>query len=183
MSKIKINVALLLVSIALISGCAKDKGSTDGIIKDEVSVHSVSDGSLASEMSSILSEDGYTGSINSVPLEERSEVIENHTVYFAYDSSEITTEMQSIIDKHMNFLQKHTNIKVILEGHTDERGANSYNVVLGEKRAQAIKDILLSAGIPDTQVEIISYGELKPLGMGGNEESWSKDRRAVFTYQ
>lgn len=183
MSKFKINVGVVLVSIAMLTGCAKDKGTTEGIIKDEVSIHSISDGSLASEMSSILSEDGYSGSINSVPLEDRVDVIENHTVYFAFDSSQITPEMQLIIDKHMRFLQKHSNVKVILEGHTDERGTNSYNVVLGEKRAQTIKDVLLSAGIPDTQVEIISYGELKPLSMGGNEESWSKDRRAVFVYQ
>lgn len=184
MSSLKTNLGLALITIALLSGCAKNKGvSNDGVIKDEVSVHSVSDGSLAYEMSNILSEDGYAGSINSVPLEDRVDVIENHTVYFAYDSSQITTEMRTIINKHQNFLKKHSNIKVILEGHTDERGANSYNVVLGEKRAQSIKDILLSSGIPDTQVEIISYGELKPLSMGGNEEAWSKDRRAVFTYQ
>lgn len=182
MSKFKRNTALLLMSVALIAGCTKDK-TKEGIIKDEVSVHSVSDGDLITEMGSILSEDGYTGTINDVPLEERTDVLENDTVYFSYDSSEITPEMKAIIDKHMNFLLKHSDIKVILEGHTDERGANSYNVVLGEKRAQAVKDIIIEAGVPDTQIEIISYGELKPLGSGGNESSWSKDRRAVFTYQ
>lgn len=182
MSKFNLKAILILVSMALVAGCAKDKAK-EGIIKDEVSVHSVSDGDLASEMGSILSEDGYTGSINDVPLEERSDVLENDTVYFSYDSSEITPEMKAIINKHMSFLQNHTDIKVILEGHTDERGANSYNVVLGESRAQAVKDVLLEAGIPDTQVEIISYGESRPLGSGGSEASWSKDRRAVFTYQ
>jgi peptidoglycan-associated lipoprotein len=182
MSKLKVNAVLLLMSISLITGCSKDIVK-EGIIKDEVSVHSISDGDLVSEMGGILSEDGYTGSINDVPLEEKTDVLENDTVYFAYDSSEITSEMKSVIDKHMNFLLKHTDIKVILEGHTDERGANSYNVVLGEKRAQSVKDVILEAGVPDTQIEIISYGELKPLGSGGNESSWSKDRRAVFTYQ
>ena len=68
--------------------------------------------------------------------------------------------MKFIIDKHSSFLKKHTNIKVVLVGHTDERGSNAYNVVLGEKRAQSIKDVILQEGIPDTQVEIISYGSL-----------------------
>lgn len=183
MSKYKLKAGLLVVSIALLAGCAKDKGSEEGIIKDEVSVHSVSDGDLISEMGSILSEGGFTGNINDVPAEDRNDVLGNDTVYFSYDSSDITPEMKFIIDKHQKFLLKHTSIKVILEGHTDERGANSYNVVLGEKRAQSVKDILINAGVPDAQVEIISYGELKPLGSGGNEASWSKDRRAVFTYQ
>jgi len=185
MNKMKFATTLTLLSLAILSGCSKDKGVTDqtGIIKDEVSVYSVSDGNLNSELSHILNEDGYTGSINNVPLEEKSDVLENDTVYFSYNSSEITQEMRNIIDKHMYFLKKHTDIKVILEGHTDERGSNTYNVVLGEKRAQSIKDVLLQAGVPDTQVEIISYGELRPLSAGGNEESWAKDRRAVFTYQ
>lgn len=186
MKNIKIATTLTLLSFALLTGCSKDKGSdvaSDGVIKDEVSVYSVTDDNLSSELGSILREDGYTGSINDVPLEERSDVLDNDTVYFAYNSSEITPEMKNIINKHLNFLKKHSNIKVILEGHTDERGSNTYNVVLGEKRAQSIKDILLQAGIPDTQVEIISYGELRPKTAGGNEENWSKDRRAVFTYQ
>lgn len=186
MKNIKLATTLTIISFALIAGCSKDKGSNvgnDGVIKDEVSVHSVTDDNLSSELSSILSEDGYTGSINNIPLEERSDVLENDTVYFSYNSSEITSEMRSVIDKHLNFLKKHTDIKVILEGHTDERGSNSYNVVLGEKRAQSIKDILSQAGVPDTQVEIISYGELRPKTAGGSEENWAKDRRAVFTYQ
>lgn len=184
MKNIKYVAALTLLSIAMLSGCSKDKGvDENGIIKDEVSVHSVSDGSISSELGSILNEDGYTGSINNVSLEEKSDILEHDTVYFSFNSSEITPEMRNIIDKHMNFLKKHTDIKVILEGHTDERGSNSYNVVLGEKRAQSIKDILLQAGVPDTQVEIISYGELRPTTTGGNEANWSKDRRAIFTYQ
>lgn len=180
-----ITIGIALVALSVLSGCSKDKtkDGSEGLIKDEVSVHSVSDNELSSEMGKILNEDGYTGSINDVPLAERSDVLENDTVFFAFNSSEITEEMRAIINKHATFLKNHNNIKVILEGHTDERGSTAYNVVLGEKRAQSVKDILLTDGIPDTQVEIISYGELKPLSTGGNEESWNKDRRAVFTYQ
>ncbi len=186
MKNIKLVTTLTLLSFALIAGCSKDKGSSlsnDGIIKDEVSIHSISDDNISSELSSILTEDGYTGSINNVPLEERSDVLENDTVYFSFNSSEITPEMKFIIDKHLNFLKKHSDIKVILEGHTDERGSNTYNIVLGEKRAQSIKDVILAAGVPDTQVEIISYGESRPKTAGGNETNWAQDRRAVFTYQ
>jgi peptidoglycan-associated lipoprotein len=188
MKQVKLMTALTLLSLALLTGCSKDKTSdatttSDGVIKDEVGVYSVSDGKLSSELGSILNEDGYTGSISNVPLEEKSDVLSNDTVYFSYNSSEITPEMKFIIDKHSSFLKKHNNIKVVLEGHTDERGSNAYNVVLGEKRAQSIKDVILQVGIPDTQVEIISYGESRPNTAGGSEENWAKDRRAVFTYQ
>lgn len=187
MKQFKLATTLTLLSFALLAGCSKDKTSdtttTDGVIKDEVSVYSVSDDKLSSELGSILSEDGYTGSISNVPLEEKSDVLSHDTVYFAFNSSEITPDMKFIIDKHTNFLKKHNNIKVVLEGHTDERGSNAYNIVLGEKRAQSIKDVILQEGIPDTQVEIISYGESRPNTTGGNEANWSKDRRAVFTYQ
>jgi peptidoglycan-associated lipoprotein len=186
MKQFKLATTMTLLSFALLAGCSKDKTSdtnTDGVIKDEVSVYSVSDDKLSSELGSILNEDGYTGSISSVPLEEKSDVLSNDTVYFSFNSSEITPDMKFIIDKHSSFLKKHTNIKVVLEGHTDERGSNAYNVVLGEKRAQSIKDVILQEGVPDTQVEIISYGEARPNTAGGSEENWAKDRRAVFTYQ
>ena len=184
LNKKLIALAITLATVSVLSGCAKDQTKNkDGVIQDEVSVHSVSDTELASEMSSILGEDGFTGSMNDIPLEEKSDVLANDTVYFAYNSSEITQEMRDVINKHSSFLRTHSKIKVILEGHTDERGSNAYNVVLGEKRAQSVKDVLLADGIPDTQVEIISYGELRPLSIGGNEEAWKKDRRAVFTYQ
>lgn len=81
------------------------------------------------------------------------------------------------------FWKKYPKIKVILEGHTDERGSNAYNVVLGEKRAKAVKEILLKSGISDSQIEIISYGEMKPLDSSTGEMSWKKNRRVVFIYK
>jgi len=70
--------------------------------------------------------------------------------------------------------------KILVEGHTDERGTNEYNLALGDRRANAVKDYLVSLGVSSSRIETISYGEEKPLCMGSDEECWQKNRRAHF---
>jgi peptidoglycan-associated lipoprotein len=194
---------LSILTLAVLSGCAstgdeeviKDEvaltnevetGITlddEGFITDEVAILTISEESYLEEMDDILTEDGHTMRIDEVTPSDRIAVIEENTVYFSFDSSKITPEMQKIIDTQLSFLKKYPKIKVILEGHTDERGSNAYNVVLGEKRAKEVEEILLKSGISKSQIEIISYGEMKPSDSSSNKEAWKKNRRVVFIYK
>lgn len=154
-----------------------------GLISDEIAIIEISEDTYLEELNELLTEDGYTMRIDEASEFDKDHVLKNNIIHFNFDSSEISEEMKEVILSQISFLQKYPKIKVILEGHTDERGSNAYNVVLGEKRAKAVKEILLKSGISESQIEVISYGELKPIDNGSTEESWKKNRRAVFIYK
>lgn len=102
-------------------------------------------------------------------------------VRFEYDSSVISDAARQNIEYNHAVLQANPEVKVILEGHTDERGTAEYNLALGARRAKAVKDVLLSLGVPARKIETISYGEEVPLNPGHNEEAWVANRRVHFS--
>lgn len=102
------------------------------------------------------------------------------TVYFGYDSSEISSESKETLDSNAEFLKKNTNLKVQIEGHADERGSVQYNLALGERRAKTVKEYLVALGVASDRLSTISYGKERPLEVGHAEDAWSKNRRANF---
>ena len=83
----------------------------------------------------------------------------------------------------MNWLRPYPSVRILIEGHCDERGTAAYNLALGERRADTAKEFLVNLGIPADRVTTISYGEEKPVDPGQNEEAWAKNRRAHFELQ
>ena len=106
----------------------------------------------------------------------------SHVVYFDYDSFVIKAEARPVIESHAKFLQANKQRKAMLEGHTDERGGREYNLALGQKRAEAVQRALVLLGVPDSQVEAVSYGKEKPAAQGADEASYAKNRRVEFKY-
>ncbi|MEN2994547.1 MAG: peptidoglycan-associated lipoprotein Pal [Thermodesulfovibrio sp.] len=103
-------------------------------------------------------------------------------IYFDYDKYDIRTEDIPTLKKVASVLQKYPKLRLIIEGHCDERGTNEYNFALGQKRANSAKQYLISLGISSTRIDIISYGEEKPLCTEQNEACWQKNRRAHFVF-
>lgn len=101
-------------------------------------------------------------------------------IYFDFDKYDIREDAKSVLKEVSAILLKNKNIKVIIEGHTDERGTNEYNLGLGDRRANSAREYLVSLGIPSIKIETISYGEEKPLCIEQTEECWTKNRRAHF---
>ena len=101
-------------------------------------------------------------------------------VLFDYDKSEIKSDMASILQGNVNWLKANPNAKVTIEGHCDERGSEEYNLGLGDRRAIAVKEYLISQGIPAARLSTVSYGEEKPLCHEQSEACYSKNRRAHF---
>ena len=104
-------------------------------------------------------------------------------IYFDYDSFVVKTEFQSTIESHAQFLKNNPRAKVSLEGHTDERGGREYNLALGQKRADAVRQSLSLLGVSASQVESVSFGEEKPALQGNDESAFSKNRRTEFFYK
>ena len=104
-------------------------------------------------------------------------------VYFDYDSFIIKPEFQSTIEAHAQYLKSHSRAKISLEGHTDERGGREYNLALGQKRADAVRQSLTLLGVGTSQIETVSFGEEKPAVQGADESAFAKNRRAEFFYK
>ncbi len=101
-------------------------------------------------------------------------------IFFDYDAFTLSEQAQGILTRNAAFIKANKGMKVVIEGHCDERGSDEYNLALGERRALAAKNFLVSLGIPEAQLTIISYGEELPLDKTRSESGWVKNRRAEF---
>lgn len=99
---------------------------------------------------------------------------------FAYDASDLSEEARGILQKNTEWLKKWTTTKVMVEGHADSRGTNEYNLALGERRADAVRDYLVSLGVPTDRITIVSKGEEQPACSDENEACWQQNRRGHF---
>ena len=100
-------------------------------------------------------------------------------VFFATNESILTTRSRETLRKQATWLRENSGISVVLEGHADERGTREYNLALGERRANAAKDYLMTYGVSSSRISVISYGKERPVDSGSNPLSWSKNRRSV----
>ncbi len=101
-------------------------------------------------------------------------------INFDYDKSDITPEARSVLQDSADWIRSNADTKVQIEGHCDERGTEEYNLALGERRANAVKNYLISLGVEGDRLYTISYGEELPLDPGHDETAWAKNRRAHF---
>ena len=104
-------------------------------------------------------------------------------IYFDFDSYSIKPEFQSLIEAHSRFLKANPNRKVVIEGHTDERGGREYNLALGQRRAEAVRRSMGLLGVTDNQVEAVSFGKEKPAAQGSDEAAMAQNRRAEVSYR
>ncbi|MDO6590089.1 peptidoglycan-associated lipoprotein Pal [Loktanella sp. D2R18] len=100
-------------------------------------------------------------------------------VLFAVDTSTLTPEGQRILDGQAQWLLTNADYRAVVEGHADEQGTREYNIALGARRANAVREYLVSRGVPTTRLEVISYGKLRPIEVCSNEACYSQNRRAV----
>ncbi len=106
----------------------------------------------------------------------------SNIVFFDYDSFTLKPEARAVIENNAKFLQANKQRKAMLEGHTDERGGREYNLALGQKRAESVRQALTLLGVSDAQVEAVSFGKEKPLDAGSDEAALAKNRRVEIKY-
>ena len=154
LSKIFKNTILVLIAGLILSACASTKKTTTGSQKQG---------------------DVYIGTDT---VEYLASGVPDR-VFFATNESILTTRSRDTLRKQATWLRKNSDVNVVIEGHADERGTREYNLALGERRANAAKDYLMTYGISADRISVISYGKERPVDPGSNPLSWSKNRRSV----
>ena len=154
LSKFYKNIFLVLALGLLLSACATQK---------------------AAKIDSQLQGDVYTGTDT---VEYLADGVPDR-VFFATNESVLTTASRETLRKQAGWMRKNSEVTVVLEGHADERGTREYNLALGERRANAAKDYLMTYGVSSNRISVISYGKERPVDSGSNPLAWSKNRRSV----
>jgi peptidoglycan-associated lipoprotein len=161
---------LVLASLAACTSTG-DKKTDDVAVED----HSAADGAVSSGVS------GY-GDLTIESLNDPNSPLSQRVIYFAFDSSEVSSEDKPLVEAHAAFLAANPSVKVTVEGHADERGAREYNIGLGDQRAQAVRRMLEFQGVSVAQISTVSFGEEKPAVEGHDESAWSMNRRVELVY-
>jgi peptidoglycan-associated lipoprotein len=105
------------------------------------------------------------------------------SVYYEFDRYDIKPEFRPAIEAHARYLREHAGARITIEGNGDERGSREYNLALGQRRAESVRQMMRLSGAKDNQVEAVSFGEEKPKAVGHDEASWAENRRSDFVYQ
>jgi len=185
--------AVLALVLALAAGCASRRSGDTSTSTHEDAAATATDASGSGqgygtgEDSSGLgygaTDYGPSGADNSAAgLSEEAALRAITTFYFEYDSSELRPDAMRSLDVHARDL-KATRAKVVLEGHTDERGTREYNMALGERRAKAVQRYLVLHGVAPSQLEVVSWGEERPAVVGSDEYAWAQNRRVELHAQ
>jgi peptidoglycan-associated lipoprotein len=111
------------------------------------------------------------------------QLLDELIVYFEYDQAEVPMRYNAMLEAHGRFLAQNPQAQIRLEGHADERGSREYNIGLGERRAQAVRRVLLLQGAAAEQLSTVSYGEERPAALGSDEEAYSLNRRVEIVYR
>ncbi len=142
-----------------------------------------SSGSGSTSTSSDVSSSADTENTESASIEPGSQedliVNVGDRVFFDYDSSELDSDAKELLQDQVAWLKQYSDVSVIIEGHCDERGTREYNLALGEKRAQSVKNYIINLGISADRVSTISYGKERPAVVGSNDGAWAQNRRSV----
>jgi peptidoglycan-associated lipoprotein len=117
-----------------------------------------------------------------VALLDSKECLRARTAYFDFDAANVRGEAQEMVRCHARWLQNNPNARMTLEGHADERGSREYNLGLGERRGNSVRDLLLANGARSGQLNVVSYGEERPTCTISDDSCWSKNRRTEIVY-
>ena len=163
--------ALLVFFLAACSTTSKDTADSSG----------TGSSSSSSDVSSSGSDSSSSEASAGIAPGSQEDLIVNvgDRVFFNYDSSELDSDAQELLQDQVAWLKQYSDVSVIIEGHCDERGTREYNLALGEKRAQSVKNYLISLGISSDRVSTISYGKERPAVIGSNDGAWAQNRRSV----
>jgi peptidoglycan-associated lipoprotein len=126
---------------------------------------------------------GTAGGSQANKLRDPNNILSKRSVYFEYDSYVVSDNYKEMIEAHAHYLQGDKGNRVTIQGNTDERGSREYNIALGQRRADAVKKMMLLMGATEVQIETISFGAEKPHNAGHDEGSWTENRRVDIVYR
>ena len=166
-----------IVIFIISSGCSNNSSRTDALTA-----------SKADQANSFSNQGGssvplnQSGKIKSEGVESEEDLRAIRVIYFDYDTATISSEFRQVLEAHAAYLTDNFTARVVLEGHTDERGTREYNLALGENRALSVKRQLSIMGVRESQMDLVSFGEERPDMLGQGEEVFSLNRRVELVY-
>lgn len=166
----------LIAAVALIAACEtapEESAATSGAGDTAASAATAAASSAPAEAAPLKAMGPAPGS------QEDLEANVGDRVFFDFDKSSLKPEAQTVLQRQAAWLKSNPSVRVTIEGHCDERGTREYNLALGERRANAVKDYLTALGIDRSRVKTISYGKERPVAMGSNAAAWAQNRRGV----
>jgi peptidoglycan-associated lipoprotein len=168
--------ALPLVTAALMAACA----STPSQESKQAMATPASGQSPVAATPQTGSAGQGAGTMN--PLFDPNSVLSKRSIYYDYDKSDIKPEFRPVIEAHAKYLRDHPGASITIQGNCDERGSHEYNIALGERRSQGVVKMMKLLGVPERQMEAVSFGEEKPKALGHDEASWAQNRRSDIVY-
>lgn len=175
--------AAVLASL-LMAGCATRGGEQPDMppVDDRAASAGADQGLTAEEIGAEAAGAQGAESFIGDELDDPASPLSTRVIYFGFDSNEVSSEDMAVLQAHGRYLSENPDQQIVIEGHTDERGSREYNLALGERRADAVKQVLVLSGASEAQIESVSFGEEKPAALGSNEEAWAENRRAELLY-
>jgi peptidoglycan-associated lipoprotein len=161
-----LKLIVLGVSALLLAACANTKASKEPV-----------------ETTAPAEEPAYTQPVETGPTPGTQEHLNQEAgdrVFFDFDKYNIRPDQEATLRAQAQWLAEFPNVSVVVEGHCDERGTREYNLALGERRANAVKNFLVALGVNASRIETVSYGKERPAVMGSNEDAWAQNRRGVL---
>lgn len=174
-------LSVILLPVILLGGCeslGKQEGA-DVAIEDRGTAAEGVEGAEGAQARGAQAASSFQGHV----LDDPQSLLSRRVIYFDYDSTAVRDADRLTIQAHAEYLASHANASVSLEGHADERGTREYNIALGERRAKAVRQMLLFQGAAAGQLETVSLGEERPLADGHDEASWQQNRRVEINYR
>lgn len=162
--------------IVLLSACASQTTQPDD---DETAGNGMGSGMGGSEL--MGSDSGRPSYFNQ--LNDPTSILSQRSVYYDFDSYTVKSEYRELVLAHARFLRDNPSASVMLQGNTDDRGSREYNLALGQRRADSVRNMMTLAGARDVQIESVSFGEEKPRTYGSGEAAWGQNRRTDIVYR
>jgi len=176
-----LSIALLMAGAALLSGCPKKHNVIEPPTAGTQVPGSGNVGEGASTSARALDGDASAQGADGMGANATGPLAKK-VIYFDFDKSEIKSEYADLVTAHARNLTSHPNLRMKLEGNTDERGTREYNIGLGERRAQAVRRALMLQGVAESQLTTVSFGAERPAVEGDDEAAWAQNRRVELVY-
>jgi peptidoglycan-associated lipoprotein len=176
------NLLISALFASLLAACSTTPTPDSGAPVEDRNVGSATPGAATSGTTTGNVSGTASGS-QSNRLRDPNSILSKRNVYFDFDSYAVKDDFKPLIDAHARYLQGDKGARMTIQGNTDERGSREYNIALGQRRADAVKKMMMLLGATDSQIETVSFGKEKPRNSGHDEGAWTENRRDDFVYR
>ena len=180
-----VGLSVAAALMLMLQGCTGTGGARPGDVPVEdhsVGVTDAAGGEGGAQTGTAFMAGSFAGRPIKEVLSDPNSPLAKRVFYFDFNSSELSAEDRQALSTHARFMAEFPTVTLVLEGHADERGSREYNLALGERRAKAIERILSLEGVPPGQLQVISFGEERPVALGHDDEAWHLNRRVELLY-